>query len=79
MMLTALEWLGCIFGVLGALLLALNNRAAGWGWVAFLVSNVFWLIFGLVTGTRGLVAMQLVFSATSMLGIYRWLLRAPRG
>ncbi len=79
MMLTALEWLGCIFGVLGALLLALNNRSSGWGWVAFLVSNAFWLTFGLVTDTRGLVAMQLVFSATSLLGIYRWLLRAPRG
>lgn len=58
MMLTALEWLGCIFGVLGALLLALNNRSSGWGWVAFLVSNAFWLTFGLVTDTRGLVAMQ---------------------
>ena len=79
MMLTALEWLGCIFGVLGALMLALNNRASGWGWVAFLGSNAFWLAFGLVTDTRGLVAMQLVFSATSMIGIYRWLLRAPRG
>ena len=30
-----LQWLGCISGVVGSLLLALHNRHSGWGFVFF--------------------------------------------
>lgn len=67
-----MEWIGCGFGAFGALLLALNRPYSGWGFVAFLASNVCWVAFGLATGAAGLVAMQVVMTATSVLGIYRW-------
>ncbi len=69
-----LQWLGCATGVAGALLLALNNKHSGWGFVLFLISNCFWLVFGLETGAPGLVARQIIFTGTSLLGIYKWLL-----
>lgn len=62
---------------MGALMLALNNQTSGYGFVAFLASNVCWLIFGWLTSAPGLVVMQLVFSVTSGLGIWRWLIQ-PR-
>ncbi len=68
-----LEWAGCATGVLGALLLALNNRYSGWGFALFLLSNVFWIAFGLRTRTHSLVTMQMAFTATSLIGIYQWL------
>jgi len=74
MWVNALEWAGCAAGLLGSLLVAMNNRLSGWGFVVILVSNVLWIAFGLVTGTIGLVVMQAGFMATSLLGIYRWLI-----
>ena len=71
--LDALQWAGCATGVAGALLLALNTKNSGWGFVLFLISNGFWTAYGIQTGAPGLVATQVIFTATSVLGIYRWL------
>lgn len=70
-----LEWGGTATGILGAALLALNNNASGWGFVAFLASNLFWMAFGFRQRAHGLVTMQVVFTATSVAGIHNWLLR----
>ncbi len=67
-----LEWLGCMTGLLGATLLALNNRYSGYGFMAFLASNVCWMGYGIAMESWGLVTMQLGFTATSLLGLYRW-------
>lgn len=72
-----LQWIGGAFGVLGALLLALNNRLSGWGFVSFLPSNVCWIAFGIMTNAPGLIFMQAAFTATGLLGIYRWMLAKP--
>lgn len=69
---TLLEWLGCFSGLLGAALLAFNNRHSGYGFVAFLASNLCWIGYGLLTDAWGLVVMQLGFTATSVLGLYHW-------
>ena len=73
----ALQWAGCATGVAGASLLALNNKFSGWGFVLFLISNGFWTAFGIQTHAVGLVTTQVVFTATSLLGIYRWLGSRP--
>ncbi len=70
-----LQWLGCGFGIVGSALLALNNSNSGWGFVAFLISNIFWMWFGFLTSTPGIVIMQVAFTATSFFGIYRWLFK----
>lgn len=69
-----LEWAGCVFGVLGATLLATNTRWSRYGWIPFLVSNVFWIGLAQEDNKHGLLTQQLVFTATSLLGIYRWTL-----
>lgn len=69
-----LEWSGTITGSVGSLLLAINTIYSGWGFALFLISNGFWIAFGLRKKAPGLVAMQLVFTATSALGVYRWLI-----
>lgn len=76
-MLTALEWLGAIGGASGALLLAFNCRWSGYGFVLFLGSNAAWLTYGMLTDTYGMVAMQVVCTFTSLIGVWRWLIQ-PR-
>lgn len=70
------EWIGCITGLCGAALLALNNRYSGWSFVLFLASNVAWLLFGLLSHAAGMVIMQIGFTATSLTGIWKWLIVA---
>lgn len=74
--LDALQWAGCATGVAGASLLALNTKHSGWGFVLFLISNGFWTAFGIQTNAPGLITTQVIFTATSVLGIYRWLVVA---
>lgn len=68
-----LDWIGCIAALAGAGLLAANIERSPYGWWLFLLSNVAWIAFGLRTRTWSLVVMQIGFTGTSMLGIWRWL------
>ncbi len=68
----ALQWIGCVVGLSGALMLATKNSFSGYGFVLFLVSNMFWIAFGFVTNAPGLVVMQIGFSVTSAIGVWRW-------
>jgi len=72
MEMTLIEWAGSLFGIAGALMLALNNRYSGWGFILFLISNVFWVVYGIENGIVSLLVMQAFFTATSLLGIKRW-------
>ena len=71
------EWLACFAGLIGAALLAMNNRYSKWGFVAFLVSNLFWIVFGIHSEAWGLVTMQIGFTITSVLGILFWFKPKP--
>ena len=55
----------------GAMLLAMQNRYSGWGFVVYLVSNCFWITYAVLSEVPGLLFMQLAFTASSLLGIYR--------
>jgi nicotinamide riboside transporter PnuC len=68
------QWSGCITGIIGSCLLALNNEASGFGFVLFLASNLCWIKFAMLVRAPGMVVTQIAFMATSMLGIYRWLM-----
>ncbi|GEM_PF-116379 len=74
-----LEWVGAIGGGAGALLLAFNNRWSGYGFVLFLASNAAWMTYGVMTHTFGMVTMQIVCTGTSLLGIWRWLVKPRLG
>lgn len=71
----SLQWLGCVTAAFGSLLLALQTKRSGYGWIAFLISNLFWIAYGLLTGAPGLVTQQIIFTCTSMVGIWRWLIK----
>jgi hypothetical protein len=68
-----IEAAAALCGLAGALLLAAKGPHAGWGWVAFLASNTGWLAFGLMRRHWFLLLQQVGFTATSVLGIWRWL------
>jgi len=68
------DLIAAICGVAGALLLAWNGRHAAWGWVLFLASNLGWIIHALATDQQPLLWQTLVFTATSLVGIWRWLI-----
>ncbi len=70
----AIEATGAFFGVLGTLLLATKADMAGWGFVAFLASNIGWLAFSWIRGHWFMFAQQVAFLLTSLLGIWTWLL-----
>lgn len=65
------DWLGCVLGVTGALLLASNTKMSRYGWFAFLAANVATGSFAGLTGAHGLLVQQVCFMGTSVLGIYR--------
>lgn len=73
----ALELFSALLGVTGTLLLAVQSRYAGWAFVAYLVSNVGWIAFGASHAHWGLLAQHAVFSVTSVIGIWTWLVK-PR-
>jgi len=71
--LATVEWLGAGFGLFGSMLVALRTGASGYGFLLFLASNGCWLWFSWKRRSWGLFTMQVGFSMTSLLGIYRWL------
>ena len=68
-----LQWSGCVTGVLGSALLACRSKWSGWGFALFLFSNGLWIDYGILTHTFGLIVMQVAFTVTSIIGIWRWL------
>lgn len=70
---TLWEWLGCITGLCGAALLAAKISISGWGFALFLVSNVFMFAYGYLSNAKGLMLMQIGFTATSVIGVLNWL------
>ena len=71
MFITYLDWTGCILGLLGAYTLALNLRFSRLGWIAFLAANVAYIALAHLLGMRGLLAQQIGFCGSSLLGVYR--------
>lgn len=69
-----LEWIGCITGLLGSFLLAAKVAASGFGWALFIISNICWAAYAIMTRARGMLLMQLGFTVANIIGIFRWLL-----
>ena len=74
---TMIELTAAAFGVLGTVLLALNGPRAGWGFVAYLVSNAGWIAFAWIHSHWALLGQQVAFTVSSLLGVWVWLVK-PR-
>lgn len=70
------SWAGCLSGLLGSALLAGKGKYAGWGFVAYLGSNMAWVAFAICTGNVAMLVQQVGFTLTSLWGIHSWLLQA---
>jgi glucose dehydrogenase len=68
------EILSAALGLLGAALLASRSRWAGWAFVAWLISNIGWIVFGAGHQHWFFIAQQIGFTITSVLGIWNWLI-----
>lgn len=66
-------WAGGIIGLVGAQMLAMDAEFSGWGFAAFLASNVLILSFAFITRVKGLIVMQVGFMATSLQGLHNYL------
>lgn len=71
MVAVALEWVGALLGLLGAFLLASHTSMSRYGWLAFLGANVAMTVFAVAIDAYGLLAQQLGFMATTLLGLRR--------
>jgi hypothetical protein len=65
------EWIGCIFGLTGAFLLATNTKVSRYGWIAFSVANVSLILLAIELDRSKLLLTYIGFTATSTLGLYR--------
>lgn len=65
-----IEWLGALLGLGGSWLVALDGDLARYGFLAFLLSNLCWIAFGLQKKAWGLLVMQAGFLGSSLLGLY---------
>ena len=64
------EFAGSFFGLMGAFLVAMQVSGSEYGFVFFLISNVFFIQFSLSNRYYALLLMQVGFTATSLMGIY---------
>lgn len=69
------EWMGCVLGLTGSLLMARATSISRWGWVAFLGSNIAWIAYSQLVGATGLFIQQIGFTLTSLYGLWRWILK----
>jgi len=69
-----LGWLGALLGLAGSFLIALNNQYSGLAFFVYLFSSFAWILHSIKTGNTSQLLMQIGFVASSLLGIYRWLL-----
>ena len=73
-MTTRLKWTGTALGIAGALWLALNLASSGWAFVLLTGSASSWLAAGWRMREPSLIALNMVYCAINVVGIYRWLL-----
>jgi len=69
MIIKTVEWSGSAFALLGSFLLATNGSWASLGFIAYLISNIFLIVFSVQRRLYGILVMQLGFTLFSILGI----------
>lgn len=70
--LQALDWSGCVLGLVGAYTLAFRLPFSRYGWFAFLAANVAYIALARATGLNGFLIQQLGFTGSTTVAIYRY-------
>jgi len=66
-----LSFIAAAFGISGALLLAMPAMP-GWGFGAFVVSNLAWLVVSALKRQWPMHVQQWIFLACSLIGLWNW-------
>lgn len=69
-----MKWFGSLTGVIGALMLAMNNDYSGYGYIFFLLSSLSLTYEFYRDKLSSMVLQQSVFLAINSLGTYQWLM-----
>jgi len=69
MMTEILMYIGMAGGILGGILVSFRKISDMWVWS---VSNMAWVIGGIITQNWAIVAQFVVFEALAINGIYQW-------
>jgi hypothetical protein len=67
-----LSLLGSTFGIVGALLIALNINMIAQGYMVFAMSSLFWVILAYRTSQRQLLTMNVVFIVINVIGLINY-------
>lgn len=66
------EWIGTIFALSGAFLMASNKLKPHYSYIIWILSNIFYIYFFLNTGNNGLLTMNVVGIMINLFGMYQW-------
>jgi len=69
-----IKWLGSITGIIGALMLALNNQYSMYGYIFFIISSLALTFEFYRDKVNSMLLQQFIFLAINSLGAYKWLL-----
>ena len=67
-----LKWIGTIAGIIGSLLVAMNNGMQFIGYISFLIGAVSWLIASIQTKDKAGIMQWAFFSAVNIMGIINY-------
>lgn len=70
-----LGWTGTILGCVGALLLALNVPISRYAFICFIAANVFLISYASRRADYPVLALYLVMTLISLVGVRRWFRR----
>jgi len=69
--LKCISWLGTLFSILGAFLVA--NQIFLWGFSIFAIGAIFWLIVAKLQHNAAMFFLELVFLTANINGIYNYI------
>lgn len=71
----AANWIAPVATTIAAVLVAANlgARVTGFGFIAFAIGSIAWMVIGAVTGQANLLWQNAVLLLINILGVWRWL------
>lgn len=66
------KWIGTIAGIIGSLLVAMNNGMQFIGYIAFLIGAFSWLIASIQTKDKAGIMQWMFFSGVNIMGIMNY-------
>ncbi|MGI4875863.1 MAG: hypothetical protein ACRYG4_00075 [Janthinobacterium lividum] len=69
------NWVAPIATTIAAVMVAANagTRITGFGFIAFAIGSIAWMMIGAATGQPGLLWQNAVLLLVNLLGVWRWL------